>query len=151
MSYCIELKDLTDNTISKSSNFKKLRSKNNKKLFGNKHEFDFNVNIKKDNQYTLKLFRGSKILSEIAISYYDIETEIELFARDGYIKHIYYTHFDVKFQHYSFAFYHLHQHLPIELVEMILNLLDSMIYIKFDLNTLNLSKIYLTKPKILFN
>ena len=151
MSYFIELKDLTDNTISKSSNFKKLRSKNKKKLFGNEHEFDFNANIKKDHQYTLKLFRGSKILSETNINYFDIETEIELFARDGYIKNVFYTHFDVKFQHYWFAFYHLHQHLPVELVEMILNLLDSMIYIKFDLNTLNLSKIYLKKPIILFN
>ena len=60
-------------------------------------------------------------------------------------------HFDVKFQHYWFAFYYLHQYLPVELVEMILNLLDSMIYIKFDINTLNLSKIYLKKPIILFN
>ena len=151
MSYFIELYNLTDKTLSKSKNFKKLRSKNNKKLLGNKHQFDFNVHIKKDNHYILRLFRGSKILSKTTINYYDIETEFELFARDGYLINIFYTHFDVKFQHYWFTFHQLHQHLPVELVEMILNLLDSMIYIKFDLNTLNLSKIYLKKPIILFN
>lgn len=151
MSYFIKLENLTDKSINISKNFKKLRSKTNKKLFGNEHEFDFNVHIKKDNQYILKLFRGSKILSETTINYYDIETEFELFARDGYLINIFYTHFDVKFQHYWFTFYQLHQHLPVELVEMILNLLDSMIYIKFDLNAFNLNKIYLKKPKILFS
>ena len=151
MSYFIKLENLTDKSINISKNFKKLRSKTNKKLFGNEHEFDFNVHIKKDNQYILKLFRGSKILSETTINYYDIETEFELFARDGYLINIFYTHFDVKFQHYWFTFYQLHQHLPVELVEIILNLLDTMIYIKFDLNAFNLNKIYLKKPKILFN
>ena len=151
MSYFIKLENLTDKSINISKNFKKLRSKTNKKLFGNEHEFDFNVHIKKDNQYILKLFRGSKILSETTINYYDIETEFELFARDGYLINIFYTHFDVKFQYYWFAFYQLHQHLPVELVEIILNLLDTMIYIKFDLNAFNLNKIYLKKPKILFN
>lgn len=150
MSYFIELHNFTDKSFSKSKNFKKLRSKNNKKLFGNEHQFDFNAHIKKDNLYNLKLFRGCKNIGKINIDYYDIEREIELFARDGYVINVYYTHFDVKFQHYWFTFYHLHQHLPIELVEIILNMLDSMIYIKFDVNTFNLSKIYLSKPKILF-
>ena len=85
MSYFIELKDLTDNTISKSSNFKKLRSKNNKKLFGNEHEFDFNANIKKIINI---LCSYEKYLVKLDINYFDIETEIEV-CRDGYIKNIY--------------------------------------------------------------
>ena len=150
MSYFIKLQNQNDKSVCKSKNFKRLRSKNKKKLFGNEHEFDFNAHIKKDNQYSLTLFRGPKLIGNCDIDYFSIESEIELFARDGYLMNVYYTHFDVKFQHYWFAFYHLHQNLPVELVEMVLNFLDSMIYIKFDINTFNLSKIYLKKPKILF-
>ena len=151
MSYFIELENQDDKSICKSKNFKKLRSKNKKKLFGNEHEFDFNAHIKKDNKYILTLFRGPKLIGKCDIDYYNIELETELFARDGYLMNVYYTHFDVKFEYYWFTFYYLHKHLPVELVEIILNLLDSMIYIKFDINTFNLSKIYIKKPKILFN
>ena len=151
MSYFIELENQDDKSICKSKNFKKLRSKNKKKLYGNEHEFDFNAHVKKDTQYSLTLFRGTKFIGNCDIDYFSIESEIELFARDGYLMNVYYTHFDVKFQHYWFAFYQLHQNLPVELVEMVLNFLDSMIYIKFDINTFNLSKIYLKKPKILFD
>lgn len=151
MSYFIELENLDDKSICKSKNFKKLRSKNKKKLYGNDHEFDFNANIKKNIPYTLSLFRGPKLIGKCDIDYYNVESELQIFARDGYIMNVYYTQFDVKFPYYWFTFYHLHQYLPVELVEIILNLLDSIIYIKFDINTFNLSKIYMKKPKILFD
>ena len=48
MSYFIKLQNQNDKSVCKSKNFKRLRSKNKKKLFGNEHEFDFNAHIKKE-------------------------------------------------------------------------------------------------------
>ena len=86
MRYFIELHNLNHKTLSKSKLFKKIRSKNGSLLYGNTHEFDFNVNIKKNTDYILKLYKGSKHLGEIKFDYFDIEAEMKLFANDGYIE-----------------------------------------------------------------
>lgn len=153
MNYFIEIQDLNEKQIKTTSKQFKLLKKNykNRNVYGNIHDFDFNLFLQENKNYLLTLYQNNKPISTKKINYTEVNENIEYTATNGYLKYIYFDYLKTENKHYNIIFNALHRFLPPELVEIILEYLKEEIYFKFDINSYNLEKIYLMKPKISIN